>query len=471
MPAAPNVAQPEPELVHRSVRLRLLPESRARAHQLAGTAGACRFVWNHFVSLKRQQYRAYRCWQDYKIGPERHKPNLTFFGMGLEFTALRRDPRYAWLQEYSFGEVRYVLKHLADAYRAFFQGTRGQPRFQSRHRRADGFTIPQQVRVRGPQLYVPRVGWLRVRGYNPHAAGQVRQARLRQEGTASRPRWYVYLVYAVPADSVRQGAESGVLGLDRNVGQVTDSAGRVYRLTDLTRLEAKVARYQRRQARQQRGSVRARRLGGQLQKLRRQQQRIRANDTHQISRALADQAHTLVVEDLHTQGMTQSAKGTQQSPGTHVKAKAGLNRGILASNWGQLAQRLQCAGSWCGWTPGTPARPAISASMWRRATGPPRRCSGVSAAACFSTRITMPHLTFGGGMPALGPAGQGQLHGERRFHQEPHRPVNTVCLSLCTQVYKSHKKDWIHRSPREQKRTAVIADCQCHRMQSEKTKQ
>ncbi len=341
MPAAPNVAQPEPELVHRSVRLRLLPESRARAHQLAGTAGACRFVWNHFVSLKRQQYRAYRCWQDYKIGPERHKPNLTFFGMGLEFTALRRDPRYAWLQEYSFGEVRYVLKHLADAYRAFFQGTRGQPRFQSRHRRADGFTIPQQVRVRGPQLYVPRVGWLRVRGYNPHAAGQVRQARLRQEGTASRPRWYVYLVYAVPADSVRQGAESGVLGLDRNVGQVTDSAGRVYRLTDLTRLEAKVARYQRRQARQQRGSVRARRLGGQLQKLRRQQQRIRANDTHQISRALADQAHTLVVEDLHTQGMTQSAKGTQQSPGTHVKAKAGLNRGILASNWGQLAQRLQ----------------------------------------------------------------------------------------------------------------------------------
>ena len=35
----------------------------------------------------------------------------------------------------------------------------------------------------------------------------------------------------------------------------------------------------------------------------------------------------------------------------------------------------------------------------------------------------------------------------------------------------SDKKDWIHRSLREQSRTAVIADCQCHRMQSEKTKQ
>ena len=340
MPAAPNVAQPEPaETVPRSVRLRLLPETRARAHQLAGTAGACRFVWNHMLARKQQQYWAYQCWQDYKIGPEQPKPNLTFFSLGQEFTALRREPGSAWLQEYSFSAVRYVLKYLADAYQGFFQGTRGQPRFQSRHRRQDGFTIPEQVQAQ--QLRVPRIGWLRLQGHNPYAYGQVRQARIRQEGTPARPQWYVYLVYAVPADSVRAGAASGVLGLDRNVGQVTDSAGRVYPLTDLTRLEARAARYQRRQARKQRGSVRARRLGGQLQKLRRRQQRIRSNDTHHISRALADRAHTVVAEDLQTRHMTKSAKGTRDNPGTSVKAKSGLNRSILASNWGQLAQRLQ----------------------------------------------------------------------------------------------------------------------------------
>ncbi len=120
------------------------------------------------------------------------------------------------------------------------------------------------------------------------------------------------------------------------MGQVTDSAGRAYPLTEMTRLAARAARYQRQQARKQRRSVRARRLGGQLQKLRRQQKRIRSNDTHHISRALADQAHTLVVEDLHTRRLTKSAKGTPDSPGTNVKAKAGLNRGILASNWHQL---------------------------------------------------------------------------------------------------------------------------------------
>ena len=253
MPAASNVAQTENGTVHRSVRLRLLPESRAVAHQLAGTAGACRFVWNYFLARTQQEYAAYR------EGAREQGPQVTFFSLGQEFTALRRDPRYAWLREYSCREVRYVLKYLADAYQAFFQGTRAYPRFQSRHRRQDGFTIPERVRVQDKQLYVPRLGWLRLQGRNPYAYGQARQARIKQEGTRARPKWYVYLTYAVPADSVPRGAATGVLGLDRNVGQVTDSAGRVYPLTEMTRL---AARYQRQQARKQRGSVRARRLGG-----------------------------------------------------------------------------------------------------------------------------------------------------------------------------------------------------------------
>ncbi len=338
MPAASNVAQPE--LVHRGVRLRLLPGSRAVAYQLAGTAGAGRFVWNHFLARKQQQYRAYRCGQDYKIGPEPAKPQLSFFSLGKEFTALRQDPEYAWLQAYSFTAVRYVLKYLADAYQAFFQGLRGYPVFKRKHDHQDGFTLPERVQVRDNQLYVPRSGWLRLKGSNLYTHGQPVQARIRQEGTRARPQWYVYLTYAVPADSVRCGAATGVLGLDRNVGQVTDSAGTRYPLTDLGRLEAQLARKQRLQARKRKGSVRARRLGGQLTKLRRRQKRIRSNDTHHISRALADQAHTLVAEALNTQGMTKSARGAEAQPGTHVQAKAGLNRSILASNWGQLAQRL-----------------------------------------------------------------------------------------------------------------------------------
>ncbi len=69
MPADPSM----PETVNRTVRLRLLPETVTKARQLAGTAGACRWVWNHF--LTRQQCR-WQCWQDYKIGSP---PQVSFF--------------------------------------------------------------------------------------------------------------------------------------------------------------------------------------------------------------------------------------------------------------------------------------------------------------------------------------------------------------------------------------------------------
>ena len=47
------------------------------------------------------------------------------------------------------------------------------------------------------------------------------------------------------------------------------------------------------------------------------------------------------VEDLQIKNMTRSAKGTRENPGRNVRAKAGLNRGILRSGWGLLVRRLE----------------------------------------------------------------------------------------------------------------------------------
>jgi putative transposase len=56
---------------------------------------------------------------------------------------------------------------------------------------------------------------------------------------------------------------------------------------------------------------------------------------------LARRFDLMCVEDLDVQAMTRSAKGTLQRPGRGVRHKAGLNRGILASGWGRLVDRLE----------------------------------------------------------------------------------------------------------------------------------
>ncbi len=64
----------------------------------------------------------------------------------------------------------------------------------------------------------------------------------------------------------------------------------------------------------------------------------RRNWQYHVSRKLA--GGTVVVEDLNTRGMTRSAKGTVEEPGTGVRQKAGLNRAILATGWSTLRVML-----------------------------------------------------------------------------------------------------------------------------------
>jgi putative transposase len=56
---------------------------------------------------------------------------------------------------------------------------------------------------------------------------------------------------------------------------------------------------------------------------------------------IAQRFDLIRVEDLKIKNMTRSAKGTWGNPGRNVRAKAGLNRGILGAGWGLLVRRLQ----------------------------------------------------------------------------------------------------------------------------------
>ena len=132
-----------------------------------------------------------------------------------------------------------------------------------------------------------------------------------------------------------------VIGLDRNVGQVADGDGIIHTMPTDPKLEGKIKRLKRRAARQKQHSHRQRKTIQRIAKTRRKQAHIRQNWLHHVSRNLASRAGTIVIEKLKTKGMTAAAKGTMETPGTHVKAKAGLNREIFKTGWGALEQMLR----------------------------------------------------------------------------------------------------------------------------------
>ena len=317
MTSIPQSTTQEPPTVIRTLRVRLYPGTAANGQYLEQLAGACRFAWNHVLAGHETDYRTWKAAGKLGEGPG----DPTFFTLGRRFTQLRNAPGHEWLQDYSCAIVRYACKYLGDAYAAYFDPDRpdhGRPQYKARHYTKPAFTLPSHVRIEDGRVYIPKMGWTRLGPIHRYADGQPLTVRLRQESESKQPKWYAYIAFEVPVDhpDVCRPAADGAVGVDRNVGQATDSTGAVHEIPDTTVEDAKIKRYQRRMARR------------------------RDNATHQTSRKVADTAHTVVLEDLNTKAMTKSAKGTVENPGKNVKQKAGLNRAILASGWGQLERKL-----------------------------------------------------------------------------------------------------------------------------------
>ena len=131
--------------------------------------------------------------------------------------------------------------------------------------------------------------------------------------------WYAYIVYEIEV-SEKARTETAV-GLDRNCGQVALSDGTIYYGPDLEKKAAKRKRYQRQYARGEQGSNRQKVVKCKLQKAHQAERNARANWCHQTSKLIADQYDVVYLEELQTQSMTKSAKGTLENPGMTCEAE------------------------------------------------------------------------------------------------------------------------------------------------------
>jgi len=175
---------------------------------------------------------------------------------------------------------------------------------------------------------------VRRRGGTPYPHTRPVSAVLKREAG----KWYAVVCHAVAV--VEPEDDGTVIGIDMNAGQVAASDGRLFHAPDTRRLQARAKRLSRKLARQKRGSGRRARTRARLAKTRRRQAGTRRDWHHQVSRRIAEGAHTVAIEDLKVKAMTASARGTAQEPGSGVKQKAGLNRVVLDTGWAALRAML-----------------------------------------------------------------------------------------------------------------------------------
>jgi putative transposase len=154
-------------------------------------------------------------------------------------------------------------------------------------------------------------------------------------------RWHV--AFAVIPRSVPAPGNGEVVGVDRGVAvSAALSTGELLRCPTLTaRQQQRRRQLERKLARARRGSGRRGRVRLAIARLKACEADRRKDWCEKTSTGLARRFDVIRVENLKIAVMIRSARGTIEEPGRHVRHKAGLNRGILASGWGLLVRRLE----------------------------------------------------------------------------------------------------------------------------------
>ncbi|MFK4298142.1 putative transposase [Arthrobacter sp. GAS37] len=234
-----------------------------------------------------------------------------------------------------------ALRDFSQATANFFAGTHGRPSWRKQGRN-EGFRIVavkaghvRRLNRGTGEVWIPKVGWVRFKWSRQVPA--VVSYRVTRDRAG---RWHIAFA-AEPAEIPAPG-NGAVVGVDRGVKvSAALSTGELLSCPGLRVKEAeRLRRLQRRLAAAKRGSNRRVRVKNQIARLKAREADRRKDWVEKTSTMLARRFDVIRVEDLNIRAMTRSARGTLEAPGRNVAQKAGLNRGILANGWGQLATRL-----------------------------------------------------------------------------------------------------------------------------------
>ncbi len=285
----------------------------AQRRFLSQTAGAVRFVWNHFLAEQKsiQESRNTIYHQNKErveqgLEPLPQPSLLTYNACSKALTQLKREAQTQWLKLPIAQALQQTLRDQDRAIRESFKKGKGFPRFKSRDH-GDSFRLPQPKREDidevNTRVFVPKLGFVRYRKSRDTAEGLVRQVTIKRDGT----KWFAVITKLItnyqPLETL-----AGECGIDLGIAQtVTTSDGQVYQInTDrIKAIEKQIAQKQRAlshnyEARRQlakcglaqafdktKPSRKRRRLKAQVQKLYQKLHYIRKDFCQQTANAIA----------------------------------------------------------------------------------------------------------------------------------------------------------------------------------------